>query len=65
LTDFFGKWGFLTPIDQTMDDYGSGRFTITQSQIDAVKAEIASKNYPKPAHNNIYDIRDDNVNSFK
>jgi len=49
LTEFFEKWGFLTPIDTTINDYGSYRFTVTQAQVDALKAEIAGKGYPKPA----------------
>lgn len=65
LTEFFEAWGFLTPIDITMDDYGTDKFTITQAQIDALKAEIAAKNYAKPQHSNIYDIRDDNLNNFR
>ncbi|MDR1090191.1 MAG: M60 family metallopeptidase [Prevotella sp.] len=65
LTEFFEAWGFLTPIDIEMDDYGKDKFIITQAQINEVKAEIAAKNYPKPKHSNIYDIRDDNLNNFK
>lgn len=65
LTDFFTSWGFLTPIDVTMEDYSTARFTITQAQIDQVKADIVAKGYPKPVHNNIYDITDENVSSFK
>jgi hypothetical protein len=65
LTSFFEAWGFLTPADITIDDYSTQKFTITQEQIDRVKAEIAAKKYPKPKHNNIFDIRDDNVDSFK
>jgi hypothetical protein len=65
LTDFFEAWGFLTPVNLTIDDYGEGKFTITQEQVNQVKAEIAAKKYPKPKHNNIYDIRDDNLNNFR
>lgn len=65
LTDFFEVWGFLTPIDRSIDDYGTTRFTITQQQIDLVKKEIALKNYPKPKHSNIYAIQDDNVSDYK
>lgn len=65
LTDFFEAWGFYKPIDIEIDDYKKTRFTITQAQIDQVKSEIAAKNYPQPKHNNIYDIRDDNLNNFR
>jgi len=63
LTEFFEIWGFLKPIDKTLDDYGTYHFTITQAEIDAVKAEIAAKGYPKPAHNLQY-ITDENTALF-
>lgn len=65
LTDFFESWGFLTPIDKTIDDYSSKHFIVTQEEIDALKAEIAAQNYPKPAHDNIYLITDNNVTDFQ
>jgi len=61
LTDFFQKWGFLTPIDTRIEN---NQFTITQAQIDALKAEIAAKNYPKP-EKDVTGITDTNVNSYK
>ncbi len=65
LTDFFRSWGFLTPIDLMVNDYGKIRFIITQEQIDAVLKEIGSMNLPKPMHDNIYLINDDNINLYK
>lgn len=65
LTEFFEAWGFLTPVNIVMDDYGTNKFIITQEQINQVKTEIAAKNYPKPLHNNIYDIRDKNLDNFR
>ncbi len=62
LTAFFEKWGFFKAVDLSLDDYG--RFTITQSQVDALKAEIAAANYPQPAHNNIYMITDLNAGDY-
>jgi hypothetical protein len=64
LTDFFQYWGFLTPINKTINDYGSATFIVTQSQIDALKAEIAEKSYPKPAKD-FTRITDSNKNSYK
>jgi hypothetical protein len=61
LTDFFDKWGFLTPIDKKIY---SDQFTITQAQINALKAEIAAKNYPKPKKD-FTGITDDNVNEAR
>lgn len=64
LTEFFESWGFLKPIDKTVDDYGTFQFKITQSEINSVKSEIATKGYSKPKHNLKY-ITDDNINLFK
>uniref|UniRef100_S0DFS6 Carbohydrate binding module family 32 protein n=1 Tax=termite gut metagenome TaxID=433724 RepID=S0DFS6_9ZZZZ len=64
LTEFFEAWGFLTPISIEIDDYGKGTLTITQAMVDATKASIAAKGYPKPAHT-VQDITDSNVDSFK
>lgn len=46
LTGFFGKWGYLQPFDQTVDDYGQKRLQVTQTQIDRTFAEIKAKGYP-------------------
>ncbi|MDD4777222.1 MAG: M60 family metallopeptidase [Fermentimonas sp.] len=64
LTDFFGKWGYLSPYDKIIDDYGEGRFTITQNQIDKTTDEIKAKNYPLPTGKLEY-ICDSNVDVFK
>lgn len=64
LTDFFVTWGFLRPVDMVVDDYGKYNFTITQSEIDNVIAEIKAKGYPKPAHNLQY-LTDENINQYK
>lgn len=65
LTDFFDKWGFLTPINMEIDDYGKSQFVVTQAMIDACKTSIKEKNYPKPSHDNIYDITDATINDFE
>jgi hypothetical protein len=57
LTYFFEQWGFLTPID-------TGSFKITPAQIDALKTEIASQKYPKPAMD-FTGITDANVATYK
>ncbi|MDR0733108.1 MAG: M60 family metallopeptidase [Dysgonamonadaceae bacterium] len=64
LTEFFEFWGFLTPVNKEVDDYGSGRFIVTQTQIDALKTEIAAKKYPKPPRD-FTRITDSNKNSYK
>jgi len=64
LIDFFQKWGFLTPIDVVINDYGNRTLKITQQEIDALIAEIESKNYEKPTQD-ITNIRDDNFYQFK
>ncbi len=65
LTEFFEAWGFLTPIDRSVTDYGTTQFTITRQQIEQVKEEIALKNYPKPAHDDIYNMKDDNISDYR
>lgn len=64
LTGFFHKWGYLSPYDEIIDDYGTGRFLITQEQIDEVVAEIKAKNYA-PLTEKLEYICDSNVDYFK
>lgn len=51
LTEFFDAWGFLTPIDEIISDYGDKQYTVTQSMIDNLKSQMASRfgSNPKPA----------------
>ena len=55
----------MTPIDRSVTDYGTTQFTITRQQIEQVKEEIALKNYPKPAHDDIYNMKDDNISDYR
>ena len=48
LTDFFQTWGFFTPIDRDIEQYGTYRYTVTNAMINATKATIAK--YPAPRH---------------
>ena len=64
LIDFFEKWGFLTPVDKELDDYGQGQITITQSQIDDMKRRVESLEYPRPDVALEY-ITDNNYEIFK
>jgi hypothetical protein len=64
LLDFFEDWGFLTPVNTTLNDYGDKKFIITTEQIEALKKEITAKNYPK-APDNLYRIDDSNFMNFK
>ncbi|MBD0825399.1 M60 family metallopeptidase [Aestuariibaculum marinum] len=63
MLDFFQKWGFLTPVDTTLNDYGNKAFKITQAQIDALKIEINAAGYNMP-HDNVEDIQDDNISAY-
>lgn len=63
LLDFFDKWGFLKPIDVVVNDYGNRVLKISQYDIDNLRQEIESKNYPTPAQD-ITKIRDDNFYQF-
>lgn len=47
LLDFFSKWGFLTPVNVEIDDYGKGMMTITQNQIETMKAKVNALGLPK------------------
>ena len=49
LTEFFEAWGFLTPIDMDINDYGTRRLTVTQQQINETKDWIAQQGYPEPS----------------
>ncbi|MDR0332759.1 MAG: M60 family metallopeptidase [Dysgonamonadaceae bacterium] len=64
LIDFFQKWGYLSPYDEMIDDYGSSRFLITQRQIDETIAYIEEKNYPLLIEKMEY-ISDSNWDIFK
>lgn len=65
MIDFFTKWGFLTPVDTSLEDYGAKPFRITQAQIDDLITEINNAGYDMPAHTNIEFIQDDNIEDYK
>lgn len=46
LSDFFDMWGFMTPADETINQYGSTRYVVTEAMIRETK-EYTSK-YPAP-----------------
>ena len=49
LTDFFEMWGFFEPVNnQSIEQYGTWNYNVTQSMIDVAKNEMAS--YPAPKH---------------
>jgi hypothetical protein len=62
LTEFFEAWGFLSPADGMVEDYGFKPIKVTQAQIDEVKSHISK--YSKPQHKLQY-IRCDNTNLYK
>ena len=49
LTDFFEKWGFFVPVDAQIDDYGSGRLTVTENMANSLKERIKALGLSKPA----------------
>lgn len=51
LIDFFTQWGFYTPVDIIIDDYGKSRLLVTQEMVDATKQRIRAKGYAKPNMN--------------
>lgn len=48
LLDFFEKWGFLTPINKTIEDYATRNLTITATMADELRAKVNALGYPKP-----------------
>lgn len=64
LTDFFKRWGYLSPFDGEIDDYGKIRVVIDQSQIDRTIAAVKEKNY-LPLTEKIEYISDSNWKIFR
>lgn len=48
LLDFFTKWGFLTPTNASLSDYGSGSVIVTQDRIDEINRRVEELGYEKP-----------------
>lgn len=65
LTDFFEKWGFLRAVNASLNDYSMKSFIITQNDVDALKEEIKAAGYPKPQHDNIHLITNNNIGDYK
>ncbi|MDR3365443.1 MAG: M60 family metallopeptidase [Prevotellaceae bacterium] len=64
LEDFFKLYGFLTPIDVTMDDYGKEAVQVTQAQIDATLTNIRQHLKPLGAKEFQY-VTDENVEAYR
>lgn len=64
MLDFFEKWGFLKPVNTTLNDYGNKSFIITESQIKELKNEIIGKSYAMPAPN-VHEITDATWENYK
>lgn len=64
LIDFFTAWGMLTPLEETIDDYGEKTIVITPEMIAALKKDIETKAYAKPVHRIEY-IQDNNIDNYK
>ena len=64
LTDFFEKWGFLTPVDVELDDYGKGVLKVSKEEADEVRRRVANLGFKKPTVPLEY-ITDNNVEVFK
>jgi hypothetical protein len=63
LFDFFEAWGLLRPVDVEVSDYSVRRLIVTQTMIDEVKEHISK--YPKPKHNNIWEITETNWANYR
>ncbi len=47
LIPFFEKWGFLSPINMVVDDYGKATVKVTQGRINEVKQRVEGLGLPK------------------
>ena len=64
LTEFLDAWGFITPVNANIDDYGAGSLVITQAQADDLRRYIKDKNFPVLPYKIQY-ITDVNINIYK
>ncbi len=48
LTDFFEMWGFFEPVDETIEQYGSWKYKVTETMIQEAKDYMAQ--FPAPKH---------------
>ena len=48
LTDFFDLWGFFIPGEDTIEQYGTWKYKVTEEMIQEAKTFM--KNFPKPKH---------------
>ena len=64
LLDFFERWGFLTPINKSVEDYQTKTMLVTQAMIDQVKAKVTNLGYSKPDIALEY-ISDNTVEQYK
>ena len=48
LTDFFDLWGFFIPGEDTIDQYGTWNYRVTEAMIQEAKDYM--KQFPKPKH---------------
>ena len=63
MTEFFERWGFLTPVEGVwFNDYGKCQIFITQERIDKARAHMAQ--YPKPEQP-IHFITEKNIGLYK
>ena len=63
-TSFFSSWGFLTPVNTTLNDYGSKKFIVTGEDVSALIKEISAKKY-KAVPSDLYKIKTSNLNDYK
>ncbi|MCD8183374.1 MAG: M60 family metallopeptidase [Bacteroides sp.] len=48
LTGFFEMWGFFEPVDETIEQYGTWSYRVTEPMIESAKNYMAQ--FPKPRH---------------
>ena len=63
MTEFFERWGFLTPVEGVwFNDYGKCQVNITKARIDKARAHMAQ--YPKPEQP-IHFITENNIDLYR
>ena len=61
LTDFFEMWGFFEPVDETIEQYGSWKYKVTETMIQEAKDYMAQFPAPKHAFYYLEDRKNDDV----
>lgn len=65
LLDFFEKWGFLTPVNKVIDDYGTKTLTVTGEMVDELRKRVEDLGYDRLQHIALEYISDNTWELYK